>query len=155
MLTVGQTLDLTISDLAFGGDGVARTEEGTVVFVPFAAVGDRLRLELAQTHARYARGVIRAILEAGPGRVEPRLDQVEHLRPLGKKHDLAARFGGELPDQLFEFFQLADHRGGGRLAEAVFVAIHMQQHVGFGELPFARQHLGVRKQVRLAQHRPF
>lgn len=71
MLTVGQTLDLTISDLAFGGDGVARTDEGAVVFVPFAAVGDRLRLEIAQTHARYARGVIRAILEAGPGRVTP------------------------------------------------------------------------------------
>ncbi len=71
MLTVGQRLELTVSDLAFGGDGVARTAEGEVVFVPFAAVGDRLLAEIVQTHARFARGEIREVLEPGPGRTEP------------------------------------------------------------------------------------
>jgi 23S rRNA (uracil1939-C5)-methyltransferase len=71
MLTVGQTLELTIADLAFGGDGVARTEEGEVVFVPFTAVGDHVLAEVVQTHARFARGEVREIMEAGPGRVEP------------------------------------------------------------------------------------
>lgn len=71
MLPVGQRIELTISDLAFGGDGVARTAEGEVVFVPFAAVGDRLVAEIVQTHARYARGEIRELVEPGPGRTEP------------------------------------------------------------------------------------
>ena len=71
MLTVEQTLELTVADLAFGGDGVARTAEGEVVFVPFAAVGDRLQVQVTQAHARFARAEIREILEPGPGRAEP------------------------------------------------------------------------------------
>jgi 23S rRNA (uracil1939-C5)-methyltransferase len=71
MLTVGQTLELTIADLAFGGDGVARTEDGEVVFVPFTAAGDRALVEVVQTHARFARGEVKELLAPGPGRTEP------------------------------------------------------------------------------------
>ena len=71
MLTVGQTLELTITDLAFGGDGVSRNDEGEVVFVPFAALNDRLLVEITQTQARFGRGEIREILEASPDRSEP------------------------------------------------------------------------------------
>ncbi|MDD3952933.1 MAG: TRAM domain-containing protein, partial [Lentisphaeria bacterium] len=67
----GQLINVTISDLAFGGDGVARLEEGPVVFVPFAALGDVLEVEITECKKSYLRGRITQILVAGPDRIEP------------------------------------------------------------------------------------
>lgn len=67
-MDVGQRLKLTIDDVAFGGDGVARTDAGRVVFVPFAAAGDVLEVEIVAVQATFARGEIHTIESAGPGR---------------------------------------------------------------------------------------
>ncbi|MBI4588519.1 MAG: 23S rRNA (uracil(1939)-C(5))-methyltransferase RlmD [Candidatus Rokubacteria bacterium] len=65
----GDTLSLTVDDLAFGGEGVGRAD-GYVVFVRGGLPGDRLRVRLTEARARYGRGVIEAVLEPSPDRVE-------------------------------------------------------------------------------------
>jgi 23S rRNA (uracil1939-C5)-methyltransferase len=64
----GDTLSLTIDDLAFGGEGVGRAD-GYVVFVPGGVPGDRLRVRLVQARSRFGRGVIEAVEESSPHRV--------------------------------------------------------------------------------------
>ncbi len=64
-------LELSIDALAAGGDGVGRGPDGRVVFVPFAAPGDRLRVRVIEERARFARGEIEAVLEPGADRVTP------------------------------------------------------------------------------------
>ncbi|MCK5804102.1 MAG: class I SAM-dependent RNA methyltransferase, partial [Lentisphaeria bacterium] len=71
MLESGQLVELTISDVAFGGDGVARMEDGQVVFVPYTAVGDHVRVQIVEAHRNFARGVVAELLEGGEGREEP------------------------------------------------------------------------------------
>ncbi|HEU4419216.1 MAG TPA: TRAM domain-containing protein, partial [Planctomycetota bacterium] len=67
----GQILEVTAERLGFGGFAVAR-HEGLAVFVPFAAPGDRLRVEVTAVEKKFARAKITAILAPGPGRVSPR-----------------------------------------------------------------------------------
>jgi len=65
-------VELAIESLAAGGDGVGRAADGCVVFVPFTAPGDRVRVRLVERKARFARGEIERVLARGPERVEPR-----------------------------------------------------------------------------------
>jgi 23S rRNA (uracil1939-C5)-methyltransferase len=65
----GEILSLTIDDLAFGGEGVGRAD-GYVVFVPGGLPGDRLRVRLVQVRSRFGRGVIDAVEQPSPHRVE-------------------------------------------------------------------------------------
>ena len=65
----GEILSLTIDDLAFGGEGVGRAD-GYVVFVPGGLPGDRLQVRLVQARSRFGRGVIEAVIEPSPQRVE-------------------------------------------------------------------------------------
>ena len=61
-----------IDRLASGGDGVGRLEDGRVVFVPFAAPGDVLRVEIVERRKRHARARIVEIESPGPARRLPR-----------------------------------------------------------------------------------
>lgn len=70
-MTAARVVELRIDALAAGGDGVGRDPDGRVVFVPFAAPGDRLRVRVVEERARFARGEIEAVLEASPARVAP------------------------------------------------------------------------------------
>ena len=67
----GDLLEVTIQDMAFGGDGVAR-HEGRVIFVPMAASGDRLNVRITGVKKDFARAEITGLLQAGPGRCEPK-----------------------------------------------------------------------------------
>lgn len=62
---------LRVERLSPGGDGVCRDDSGRVVFVPFVAPGDRVRVELTEEHTRFARGRVVELLEAGPDRTDP------------------------------------------------------------------------------------
>src|SRR5215471_5044714 len=65
----GDSLEVTIDDLAFGGEGVGRLD-GYVVFVRGGLPGDRLRVQVTETRARYARASIQDVLAPSAHRVE-------------------------------------------------------------------------------------
>lgn len=66
----GETFELTIDDLAFGGEGVGRAD-GYVVFVRGGLPGDRLRVRLTEARGRFGRAAIEEVLVASPDRVVP------------------------------------------------------------------------------------
>jgi len=69
-VAVGDTQEVTIEKLVYGGDGLAHI--GTqAVFVPFAAVGDQLRVRIIEVQRNYARGVIEEIISPSPVRRTP------------------------------------------------------------------------------------
>ena len=65
----GEALDLTIDDLAFGGEGVGRVE-GYVIFVRGALPGDRVRVRIVEARSRFGRGVIESIESPSADRVD-------------------------------------------------------------------------------------
>ncbi|WP_218081370.1 23S rRNA (uracil(1939)-C(5))-methyltransferase RlmD [Anthocerotibacter panamensis] len=67
----GALLEVTVGDLAPGGDGVARWEN-RVIFIPNSAPGDRVQVRLVRVKEREAYGHIEALLVAGENRVRPR-----------------------------------------------------------------------------------
>lgn len=67
---VGELYDVAIEKLVYGGDGFAHIGS-QAVFVPLAAVGDRLRIRITEVERNYSRGVIEEILEPSPTRRTP------------------------------------------------------------------------------------
>ena len=65
----GDELELTVDRLAYGGNGVARREDGYVVFVAGAVPGDRVRAEVGKSKRAYAEARTVELLEASPDRV--------------------------------------------------------------------------------------
>jgi tRNA/tmRNA/rRNA uracil-C5-methylase (TrmA/RlmC/RlmD family) len=107
-LTPGARRIVTIGDIAFGGEGVARVED-LVVFVPFVAVGEAVEVEIVEVKRRFARARLVRVLKVAAERVTPRCRyfgecggcQYQHLDygvQLRLKHkqvaDLFQRIGG-------------------------------------------------------------
>ncbi|HEV8530781.1 MAG TPA: 23S rRNA (uracil(1939)-C(5))-methyltransferase RlmD [Methylomirabilota bacterium] len=110
----GQSLSVTIDDLAFGGEGVGRID-GYVVFVRGGIPGDQLRVRLDQARARFGRASIEAVLTPSPHRVEApcqyfgrcggcRLQHVDYAAQLSFKSkqvaDALERLGGLPPVEI-------------------------------------------------------
>jgi 23S rRNA (uracil1939-C5)-methyltransferase len=68
---VAEELELLITDLARAGPGVGRDAEGRVVFVPYAAPGDRVRVRITGREKRYAQAELIEVLEPSSERVKP------------------------------------------------------------------------------------
>ncbi len=64
-------MDVVIESLAAGGDGVGRAPDGRVVFVPFTAPGDRVRLRVLESRPRFLRAKVETLLAPGPSRTDP------------------------------------------------------------------------------------
>jgi tRNA/tmRNA/rRNA uracil-C5-methylase (TrmA/RlmC/RlmD family) len=69
-LNLGDKINLTIHDLAFGGEGVGRIDE-LVVFVPFVIVGETVEVEITELKKNFARAKLLRVVTASPARVEP------------------------------------------------------------------------------------
>ena len=67
---VGDRIEVIIEDVAAGGEGVGKVD-GFVLFVPAAAPGDRLEVELTTLKKKYGRARIAKILEPSRRRVKP------------------------------------------------------------------------------------
>ncbi len=67
-----ETLELTVEGMAYGGDAFSREPGGRMVFVPFAAPGERVRVRLTEVHRSWARAVLLDVLRPSPARVTPR-----------------------------------------------------------------------------------
>lgn len=63
---------LRVNDLARGGAGVCREPSGRVVFVPYTAPGDLVRVRITESDRRYAQAELLEVLEASPDRWAPR-----------------------------------------------------------------------------------
>jgi tRNA/tmRNA/rRNA uracil-C5-methylase (TrmA/RlmC/RlmD family) len=68
---LGDVLQLTIEDLAFGGEGVAR-HQALVIFVPFVIPGEIVEAEITEVKKQFARARLLRVLEPAPSRVRPR-----------------------------------------------------------------------------------
>jgi len=66
----GQTVRVTIDDIAFGGEGVGRVDD-FVVFVPFVAPGETVEAEWTEVKKRFGRARLRQVLQPSPERVTP------------------------------------------------------------------------------------
>lgn len=64
-------VELEVTALAAGGDGVARDATGRVTFVPRTAVGDHAVVKLVEEKKRFARGELVKLAKPSPDRVEP------------------------------------------------------------------------------------
>ncbi len=69
-IAIGELHDVAIEKLVYGGDGFAHIGS-QAVFVPFAAVGDQLRVRITEVERNYARGVIEEILQPSATRRTP------------------------------------------------------------------------------------
>jgi tRNA/tmRNA/rRNA uracil-C5-methylase (TrmA/RlmC/RlmD family) len=109
---LGQRYTVTVTDIAFGGDGVARVED-FVIFVPFVVMGEEVEVELTEVKKHFARAKVLRVLKPSPLRVAPRCRhfggcggcQYQHVayeEQLRLKHkqvaDLMQRLGGFDPE---------------------------------------------------------
>jgi len=90
---VGSDVDLDISGIAAGGDGVGHLADGRAVFVRGAIPGDRVRAVVHEERPRFARATVLEVVAPGPGRVDPACPHVaEGCGGCGWQHvDLAAQ----------------------------------------------------------------
>lgn len=65
-----QSVDLHLTAMAHGGTALGR-HGGQVIFVPYTIPGERVRVELVESHTRWARARLLEVLEPSPHRVEP------------------------------------------------------------------------------------
>jgi len=64
------SIDVELTDLAYGGDAVGRYE-GRVLFVPGGIPGERVRVEVVEERRGHARAELLEILRPAPERVDP------------------------------------------------------------------------------------
>lgn len=70
-LQPGQRLELDITTVAFGGDGIGRVDN-FVIFVPFVLEGERVEVEIVEVKKRFATADLVRVITSSPRRVEPR-----------------------------------------------------------------------------------
>lgn len=71
MLNINDIIEGEVSAIAFGGEGVIR-HAGFVIFVPFTAIGEVVRVQIAHMHSSFARGVILEVVKTSPMRIAAR-----------------------------------------------------------------------------------
>jgi len=65
----GQSIELEVTDIAFGGEGVARVED-FVVFVPFVIPGERVKARVKEVKKSFARADLEEVLKPSHWRRE-------------------------------------------------------------------------------------
>lgn len=60
---------VTISSLAYGGDGVGKLADGRIIFVPHTFPGDIASVYIKESKKSYARGTLHSLIEASEYRV--------------------------------------------------------------------------------------
>lgn len=66
-----QTAVITVSDVAFGGKGVAR-HEGKVYFIPFTVPGDVVNVRVTRDKKKFAEAEVIEVVTPSPDRVQPK-----------------------------------------------------------------------------------
>ena len=87
---MAEFVELEITDVAFGGAGVAR-HEGKVYFVPFTAPGDKVRVALGRQQRKFSEASVREILTPSPDRVPPQCEYFTRCGGCAYQHIAYAR----------------------------------------------------------------
>lgn len=66
-----KNIEITVSRVAAGGDGIGIDDDGRVVFVPGALPGERVAVEITRAKKRFANARLLGVIEAAPGRQDP------------------------------------------------------------------------------------
>ena len=69
-VTVGQNYTVTIADLAFGGEGVARVND-FVLFVPYVVPGETVEIEVVEVKKTFGRAKLLRVVTPAADRVSP------------------------------------------------------------------------------------
>ena len=69
--TGARVITLAIESLAYGGDSIARLEDGRTAFVRGGCPGDTVAAEITEERDRFVRAEVREILTPSPDRVTP------------------------------------------------------------------------------------
>jgi tRNA/tmRNA/rRNA uracil-C5-methylase (TrmA/RlmC/RlmD family) len=103
---------VTVQDVAFGGEGVARLDD-FVIFVPFVLTGEEVEVELVEVKKKFGRANLVRVIKPSPERVTPECQyygecggcQYQHISypaqlQFKRKQiaDLFQRLGGISPD---------------------------------------------------------
>ncbi|MEK0447828.1 MAG: rRNA (uracil-5-)-methyltransferase RumA [Verrucomicrobiota bacterium] len=80
-----QTAVVAVSDVAFGGKGVAR-HEGKVFFIPFTAVGDVVKVRVTRDKKKFAEAEVEEIITPSPDRVAPKCKWYGQCGGCGYQH---------------------------------------------------------------------
>jgi tRNA/tmRNA/rRNA uracil-C5-methylase (TrmA/RlmC/RlmD family) len=111
---ISDRINLTIHDIAFGGEGVGRVDE-FVVFVPFVLTGETVEAEITEVKKNFARAKLLRVVTPSPERVTPEcrhftqcggcqyqhIDYAAQLRIKQKQiSDLFERVGKISPDKI-------------------------------------------------------
>ena len=67
---MAEVVDLRLTAMAHGGAALGR-HQGQTIFVPYAIPGERVRAEIVESHAHWARARLLEVLEASPDRISP------------------------------------------------------------------------------------
>lgn len=107
-INVGAKLTVTIEDIGFGGEGVARVAD-FVLFVPFVVLNEVVEVEVTEVKKSFGRGKLLNVIKAAPERVTPpcpyfgdcggcQYQHIDYAAQLRLKHkqivDLFERVGG-------------------------------------------------------------
>jgi 23S rRNA (uracil1939-C5)-methyltransferase len=113
-VTSTNELDVEVSALAAGGDGVARDAGGRVTFVPRTAPGDLVRVRLVKQTKSFARGELVEVMRPSTLRVAPPCEyfiagcggcqwqHVERAGQLAAKHSIVTAALRKLPGLVVE-----------------------------------------------------
>lgn len=69
MLKKNQVVETTITAMSSDGNGIAKVD-GMVVFVPYTAVGDQLKVRIVKVQKNYSFGIVEEILEPSKDRID-------------------------------------------------------------------------------------
>jgi 23S rRNA (uracil1939-C5)-methyltransferase len=73
-MKVGERIELTLENLALGGEAIGRTDEGMVVFVRGGVPGDRGIVEITKQKRKFVSGKLVELLEPSSLRITPRCE---------------------------------------------------------------------------------
>ncbi|KAA2214442.1 class I SAM-dependent RNA methyltransferase [Teichococcus oryzae] len=101
------TLELTITALGAGGDGLAVTPDGTRLFVPGALPGERVRVAPGARRGDGMAAVLEAVLDPVPARAEPPCPHFPRCGGCTLQHMALAPYAGWKRDRLAEALRRA------------------------------------------------
>ena len=104
----GQTIELTIDKMAFGGRGMGRVD-GLVVFVKGAVPGDRVSARIYKKKKDYAEAAIAELLTASPDRIDAPCPYSGHCGGCQMQH---VRYERQLEYKKGHITESLEHIGG-------------------------------------------